>query len=854
MKRDKEDLFDGSFFQTVLNQLCTNIYITDPETDKIVYMNERMRETFHFSEDPVGKICWEILQQGMESRCEFCKIAQLEGAGGRNVCIWDEENTIDGHTYKNYDSMIEYGGKRYHLQSSTDITEYKRLSETASMDELTNMLNRRAGIEHLNEIMKKAKLEQKIITIALFDVNQLKTINDKYGHSEGDRLLKYVALITKEAMGQEDFVFRLSGDEFVVAFFNEGHVRADKKMRQILASLMCERDRFHIFYDVSFSYGLVEVYPGETHSTMEILAKVDDQMYIQKRAYHIKRAKEQLKSITFGEKGIEEFEYDKSHLYDALIAATDDYIFVGNMKTGTFRYPPAMVEEFGLPGQVVENAAAFWGELIHPHDEQYFLESNQEIADGRAEYHRIEYRAKNVRGEWIWLRCRGKMIRDEEGVPAMFAGMITNLGKKNQIDHMTGLFNRFEFEGDIKKYIVGENTAERLGIMMLDMDSFHNINDLYDKSYGDEILRITAQRISSMLPPEAKIYRMDGDEFGIIVYNGGIEECMRIYGGIHHTFCKQQEYNGRKYFCTLSAGCAQYPQDADNYLELLKYANYSLEASKSAGKNRITAFTPELLSNKERHLELSELLRESIERGFNGFSVVYQPQVDSLTGELYGAEALARWKCGKYGQVSPVEFIPLLESSGMIIPFGRWVFKTAAEQCRKWCEIKPDFHMNINLSYLQFLEGDIVGYMQKTLKELGLKPDKITMELTETYLVKEDIAVEDSINRMRQMGMQIAMDDFGVGYSSLNSLKNIPVDIVKIDRGFARDIMKDVFNETFVKAITELCHNVGKTVCLEGVETQDEYEVVKRVGLELIQGFYFGKPVTADEFENQFLL
>ena len=141
-----------------------------------------------------------------------------------------------------------------------------------------------------------------------------------------------------------------------------------------------------------------------------------------------------------------------------------------------------MVDEFGLPGQVVKNAAAFWAGLIHPHDEAYFLESNQDIADGREDYHNIEYRARNVKGEWIWLRCRGKMIRGKDGRPGLFAGMITNLGKRNRIDHMTGLYNKYEFEGDIKKYLVDHMEVDTIGIMILDLDSFKNINDLYDRS------------------------------------------------------------------------------------------------------------------------------------------------------------------------------------------------------------------------------------------------------------------------------------------------------------------------------------------------------------------------------------
>lgn len=854
MGTDKEEVLGKGIFESILEQMNANIFIMDAQTGIIVFMNEMMKRDFGIKEAE-GRRCFEVLQRGMTQRCCFCKrdkLLKMWEAGEEAGITWIEENTLDGRSYKNHDRLIPSQGRLYHVQYSTDMTELMRLSKNAAMDELTKVLNRRAGKERLDLMLEQSRKEERLLCVVLLDINQLKTINDNYGHIEGDRLLKYVTCLAKESIGEEDMIFRLSGDEFVIAYYGEDILGTEERMRLIQKEIDKRREEFSIFYPVSFSYGAIQVYPSDTMSGSDILGKADEQMYVQKRQYHIMQAKSRLEGMECSKGQAADFEYDKEHLYEALIAGTDDYIFVGNMKTGVFRYPPKMVEEFGLPGEVVENAAAFWGELIHPHDEQYFLESNQEIADGRASYHNIEYRARNIRGEWVWLRCRGKMIPDEYGEPGLFAGMITNLGKKNQIDHMTGLYNRFKLEGDVKKQLADGDSSMKFGIMILDMDSFHNINDLYNRSYGDEILRIAGQRISSIIPPNAKAYRLDGDEFGVLVLGGEKQECLSIYGKIQNAYQKQQEYNGRKYYCTISAGCVFYPQDADNYLDLMKYANYSLEASKDAGKNRMTIFSGSLLAERERSLGLMEELRECVERGFAGFAIYYQPQTVVDTQELYGAEALARWKSVKYGNVSPIEFIPLLEKSGLIIEFGAWIFYHAAMQCKKWMEQRNDFQMSINLSYLQLLEGDIVDYMQETLKSLELDPQHITMELTETYLVKADADVLGTMERMRRMGIRIAMDDFGVGYSSLHSLKNIPVDLVKIDRGFVKGIDGDIFNATLIRSITELCHDVGKTVCLEGVEIGAEYEVVRDMGLELIQGYYYGRPVPADEFEKQF--
>lgn len=715
--------------------------------------------------------------------------------------------------------------------------------------DLSGIMTGLTGKERLAELTKMARQEQKMMSVALYDINGMKRVNELYGHREGDHLLWYISKMMEESLTERDILFRLDEDKFVLALYDETEDGAVIRINEALRRLERNREKFGIGYEASFCYGVTTVYPTDRYCVTDIIDRADEQMYLQKRSYHIANAGRELLQSPGSGGSLPAFEYDKEHLYEALADSTDDYVYIGNMKSGIFRYPPSMVREFGLPGEVVENAAAVWGKLIHPHDKKGFLESNQEIADGRTEHHSIEYRAKNIYGEWIWLRCRGKMIRDEEGEPALFAGFITNLGKKNLVDHMTGLYNRYELEGAVKRHLV--DVGGKFGLMVLDMDEFKNINDLYDRSFGDEVLRITAQMIASLLPVNARIYKLDGDEFAILILNEAWDEHIEIFNEIRSRMHRQQEYEGKKYYCTVSAGYASYPEHGSQYLELLKCANYSLEQSKLAGKNRLTCFSPDILPEKERRLELTELLRESIERGFAGFSVAYQPQVDAATGELYGAEALARWTCGKYGNISPGEFIPLLENNGLINKMGRWIFRKAAGQCKEWCRIIPDFRMSINVSYHQLRKGDIVSDALEELRMLDMDPSNLTLELTESYFMKEEENRENVLEELRKAGFRLAMDDFGMGYSSLLSLKNIPVDFVKIDRGFVQGITEERFNVIFIRAITELCHNVGKKVCLEGVETEAEYRAVGDTGLELIQGFYFGRPVTAGEFEEK---
>lgn len=835
---------------TLLDSMNANLYITDPRTDEILFMNKSMKKEFGI-EHPEGQVCWKVLQRGMEQRCSCCPVEKLLGSPlEKPFCIWEETNSITGNIYENHDSLIRWiDGSMVHLQQSIDVTDMKRLTQAVRMDELTGALNRRAGKDALEQMFAEARKNDETVTVCLCDINGTKEVNELFGHTEGDALLAATAEAIRKQLNGKDLLFRLNGDEFVAAFYGLEQYGAIERLNEILETLKQDGERP---YEASFCYGLAEIKACQKSDSTDALVLADEKMYEQKRAYHILKKEKEYRAIvrTTNFDG-KTFAFDRDQFYRALVQSTDDYIFIGDMKTNTFLYPEPMVREFGLPGTVVQNAAAFWADKIHPHDKRIFLESNQEVADGRTNMHSVEYRARNKEDEWVWLRCRGYLERDSTGAPALFAGIITNLGRKNKTDHMTGLFNKYEFEKAVKESC---QSIHSFGMLILGIDDFKHINDLYDRAFGDEVLRIIAQRIQELLPGYAQVYRLDGDEFGVLINEPDRHELQRVYASLRNVFRRQQECDGKKYYCTLSAGCSRYPEDADNYLDLVKYAEYSLEYAKKNGKNRLSFFDRETLFHKERSLELIELFRESIEHNFQGFELYYQPQVYAVSGQVMGAEALVRWGCEKYGFISPAEFIPLLEQSGLIIPVGKWIFEQAAAQCKEWTGHNPSFTMSINLSYLQVVDQEFIPFMEQTLKKLQLSPANVVVELTESYLARSSGSVKEIFEHIRSLGIKIAMDDFGTGYSSLEILKNSPADIVKIDKTFIKDIRSSSFDATFIRFIVALCHDVGIEVCLEGLETKEEYSIVSHMQLDYIQGYLFGKPVPKKQFCHDFLL
>ena len=836
-------------FDTVLEGMRTSIYVTDPETDEILYMNGFMKHDYGI-ENPEGRVCWQVLQKGLSERCEFCPVGILLRSAEESPLVqWDEESPVTGRTYRNYDSLVTWiDGRRVHLQQSVDITALI----SANTDELTGMLSRRAGKEQLALSMARASQSEEPLSIALYDINRLKDVNDAHGHAEGDVLIRSIAQTVRREYRDGDYGFRLSGDEFVCVFCCDA-AEAHKKMERARAALAALPPRTDPPYDAGFCYGIAELDPQAPLELYELLARADQRMYAEKQRYHIDRSLEALgrSEPQRADADPGEFLYDRDRLYDALVESTDDYLYVCNMKTGVFRYPRAMVEEFALPSEVVENAAAVWGSKVHEDDRQEFLASNQEIVDGRTTRHWVEYRAQNRNGEWVRLRCRGRLILDAKGKPSLFAGFITNLGKKSKVDPLTGLFNKFEFE-DALRHRIDESPGEPISLLVVGIDDLRHINDRYDRAFGDEVIRFVARRIQSAAPESAFVYRLDGDEFAIVA-RGDRDALRSMYAALSAGLDRQHEHEGRKFYCTLSGGCACYPQDASTYEDLVKYADYALEFAKGHGKKRCANFSRSILAERTRTLELNELLRDSVEHGFAGFSLCYQPQVDAQTGRIVGAEALARWRCDAYGDLSPLEFIPLLEQSGLIVPVGRWVLREAIAWCKRWSAIDPAFVMSVNLSYRQLDEESLVELIHELLDDAALPADNLVVEMTESYFAPGDVVAKQLFDEIRELGVQVAMDDFGTGCSTLGVLKSSPADIVKIDKTFVRDIQTSTFDATFIRFVVALCHDVGIRVCLEGVETDDEYAIVNGMGLDYIQGFLFGRPVPPEEFEKTFL-
>ena len=494
--------------------------------------------------------------------------------------------------------------------------------------------------------------------------------------------------------------------------------------------------------------------------------------------------------------------------------------------------------------------------------EQHLAQSSGESDEGDSDYFREVY----MEGENRWYDVHRTRINWVDGRTVVLCTIydVTDkklyqqkIEKQANNDFLTGLYNRMRCEHDLEQYI--RQTKEFGGegaLLYIDLDDFKHINDGLGHQYGDVLLRNISDSLKNIPGVENNCYRMGGDEFIIILAHHHIMMLQQILEEIKTLFTKPWMLKGTDYYCTMSMGVARFPKDGDTVEELIKKADIALHEAKCAGKNRVEFYDDDVESTSFKRLDLEKNMRNATRNACEEFEVCYQPIIDITKPDnpCVGAEALLRWNSDELGLISPTEFIPLAEYLGLINPIGEHVLKEACRSCKYWNDMgHPDYKVNVNLSVVQLLQNDVVDIVRNVIRETGIVPENLTLEVTEGLAINDMARMKMILADIRSLGVRVALDDFGTGYSSLNHIREMPLDVIKIDRCFVIDIGKDEFQTAFVKMVAELANAINVNVCVEGVETEEQYEAVKNSKIQMIQGFYFGKPMHRKEFEEKYL-
>jgi diguanylate cyclase (GGDEF)-like protein/PAS domain S-box-containing protein len=417
-----------------------------------------------------------------------------------------------------------------------------------------------------------------------------------------------------------------------------------------------------------------------------------------------------------------------------------------------------------------------------------------------------------------------------------------------QHDGLTGLPNRSQLEENLKQALaLAKRQQFRLGLLMLDLDRFKGINDTLGHGSGDELICAVAERLKHNLRTEDLIARPGSDEFLVMLpFVKDSQDLARAAAKLQRCFEDPFEIDGRALYVTLSIGIGTFPHDGETPDQLIVAAETAMYQAKKGGGNGFAFYAAEMSALAREHLTLETQLRQALDRG--EFLLHYQPQIDLQTEKIVGVEALIRWNMPGQGMIAPLKFIPVAEMSGLIVPIGEWVMTEACRQAQAWQErgAQP-VRVAINVSARQFKDPQLIHKIAQCLESTGLDPRLLELELTESIVMEDPANSAQRLNQIRDLGVSISIDDFGTGYSSLSYLKQFPIDTLKIDRSFVRDVNIDPHNAAIVTAILAMARQLQIEVVAEGIETRDQQEFLASHGCEMGQGYYFSKPLPAAE-------
>ena len=477
----------------------------------------------------------------------------------------------------------------------------------------------------------------------------------------------------------------------------------------------------------------------------------------------------------------------------------------------------------------------------------------------------LEHRLVSKSGEVLWLQISGVYRHDRDGRSAGHRGTTRDITeiKRNEArisylatrDPLTELPNRLLFNDRLEQGLINaRRSKESVGVLFIDLDRFKNVNDSLGHHLGDLMLKEVAQRMNGCIRRGDTIARLGGDEFVIALEHlKRAEDAAHVAGKIIRSLGRPIEVAGNTLNTSCSIGISIFPNDADDVPTLMKNADTAMYYAKEKGRNNFQFFSPDMnvRAVERHHLEIS--LRRALDRG--DFTLLYQPQVAIGSGTVIGAEALIRWRDPERGLIAPSGFIGVAEESGLIEPIGRWVLMEACAQVRRWQDQGlPHVRVAVNISPRQLIDPqEFLAHVNRVLDQTGIDPRYLELEMTESLLLHNVDENAAALRKLGKLGVRIAVDDFGTGYSSLAYLKQLPIDSLKIDRTFVRDIESDPDDAAIIKAVIAMAHGLKPRVTAEGVETQGQLDALRALDCDEYQGYLLSKPIAADEFAQRFL-
>lgn len=556
-------------------------------------------------------------------------------------------------------------------------------------------------------------------------------------------------------------------------------------------------------------------------------------------------------------------ELQKSQTINQLILeGSTDYIYQLDLLKNVCTFSPKALEVLPLESPTFDNAMDKIMSFIIPEDRHIFLESFTPFLSGQSLFHTAEYRVNTKQGNIMWISCHGKGILDKHGHPLMIAGSLMDIteAKKAEVemkkllytDTLTGLRNRHCYETEMAEHM---KDPEASGcIVCIDIHDFKLYNEIFGPSFGNKVLCEFANILQIYFPKNRAIYRLDSDEFLIHMEETDHDAIYASLSPFRLALTKPRLIDGHNIYIDTTIGIAIYPAHGKTPDELLKKVDTVLYKMSKYSNETVMFYADDNGMDLSLHYNLEHQLRTDVMADFRHFRVVYQPitHLKENANIWCSAEALLRYENPDMPDVTQKQLIETLEVSDLIIPVGRWVLTQAIRECSLWHRGGAPVSVHVNFSAQQMSDAGILDHIITTLDEYKLPASSLICELTETSLINNFESATRLCLRLMEMGAGIALDDFGTGYTSFNYLRDLPISQIKIDRSYVMDITNNEYNRIIIRCLYDLSRSMGLELCIEGVEDKDTLDILTDIGANMIQGFYFGRPMEADLIRSGF--
>src|SRR5215218_7730956 len=771
-------------------------------------------------------------------------------------------------------SSVDGGGL---VQVVRDITERKKLEETlrnsSLKDDLTGLFNRRGLLKQAAPYFDFARRQKENLLLLFIDLDGMKRINDEFGHNEGDNALINTAAILNHSFRSSDIIARLGGDEFTVLVtdLNASKEDAISRLNENLKAYNASETRSH---KLAFSIGVATLEPERMTCFEELLEQADQAMYEQKRMKR-RRATERTQNKLGSAEVLSEAHSDSQFAPDSIPFALSTNSKAYSGSHGTFDKAAIGMAVVSMDGswlQVNESLCKLLGYseqelratsfqlLTHTEDLRHVQSSIQRVLEGYVQSHEQEKRYIHEHGHTVWVQWHVSLLKDSETGAKRLFFQVQDISDRKKAeekltqDLLTGLPNRARFYDLLKLRVARKqpNKDRQCAVLLLDVDRFKLVNDSLGNASADQLLIQIAQRVKTCMRQGDVLARVGGDEFAVLLDDvSGEDEASSVATRIQQALAISFNLLGQEVYTTLSIGIALASDYSEHVSDILRDAETAMHQAKARGKARYEIFGRDMHGEFMSRLKLETDLRRACER--DELFVDYQPIVSLQNRTLIGFEALVRWHHPEFGLVPPKDFIPVAEETGQILTIGQTVLESACRQAREWQQTypaAPPLFVSVNLSVKQFNQPDLVENIASLLERFQLPPRCLKLEITESVFSDNIEAAVGLLTQLRQLGVQLSIDDFGTGYSSLSYLQRFPIDTLKIDRSFVTQMMENEENLAIVRTIVALARNLGMDVVAEGVETEDQLKLLRKLECENGQGYLFSTPLGGRQLDQ----